>query len=360
MITKHIRNIAWLAFASLALAGCPQKEEAARKKEAATAAAPAPAPAVPTPDKLLPGAWEADVRANLIKLIDGHGKGAPGYDAAKPPVVVFDFDNTSIHGDIGRAFFDYMVSQLKIKFTGEIWKALPDDRREKIRAAYKAVMRLPAEKQASSPELQEYRKRMHNAYWSLCRQLDSAKCYPWQVRFYAGYDPDQIRRMAGDVMSKELARPLGSEQIRTDPDDKTPTITSTGIRIHEEIRSLMNLLRKRGFSVWVVSAGPQWVVAGAANRFGMNRDQVIGMRTKLVDGKLTTEMEPPPTFKTGKVDAIKKFIGRKPVLVIGDSWSDAEMMGYAEQAILIDRGYADLKKKALQSGWWIQPTFPVK
>ncbi len=355
MIVRHIRNLAWLVFGMLVLAGCPQNEEAAAQKEAA------PAPEKQAGDKLLPGAWEADVRADLLKLIDERGQGSPGYDASKKPVVVFDFDNTCIHGDIGRAFFDYMVSQRKIKFTAEIWKALPSDRLEKIRAAYKALLKLPADKQASSPELQEYRKLMHNAYWSLCPQLDSAKCFPWQVRFYAGYRPNEIRRMAGDVMSRELSLPLGSEQIRTGADDKTPTITSTGIRIHEEIRSLMYLLRKRGFNVWVVSAGPQWVVAGAAERFGMeDGDQVIGMRTKLVDGKLTTEMEPPPTFKAGKVDAIKKFIGVKPVLVVGDSWSDAEMMGYADHAILIDRGYADLKKKALQSGWWIQPTFPVK
>jgi phosphoserine phosphatase len=166
--------------------------------------------------------------------------------------------------------------------------------------------------------------------------------------------------MGKQVLDYELGRKMGSEPIRTGPDDEAPAITSTGIRIHEEIRGLMKRMGESGFQVWVVTAGPQWVVQGAADHFGLSPDRIIGMRTKLVDGKLTTEIEPPPTFREGKVKAIEKFIGKKPLLTAGDSWTDAEMLEYAQHALLIDRGYADLKKKATESGWWIQPTFPVK
>jgi phosphoserine phosphatase len=275
-------------------------------------------------------------------------------------VVVFDFDNTCIRGDIGRAFYDRMVRERRIHFSDKVWKAVPEDKRTAFRAAWKKVNELPEDQRDGSTAMKTFRKLAHQAYWSLCHETPADQCYPWQVRFYAGYEPSKLNRLAYDVINEELKRPLGSEQIRTGPDDPAPAITSTGIRIYAEIRELMFELRRNGFEVYIVTAGPQWVVAGAARHFAVASEYVIGMRTKIKDGKLTSEIDPPPTFKEGKVQAIQKYIGVQPVLVMGDSWTDAEMMAYAKHAVLIDRGYADLKEKAVQAGWWIQPPFPVK
>ena len=346
-----------LLFTVLGWTGCQKKEE---KKPQAPEVSETAAGDEKKKVQLLPGAWEADVRANLLKMIASHGKNSPDYDSSNPPVVVFDFDNTCIRGDIGRAFFDYMVSNLKIKFDDDVFEALPADKRDDIRKLVKELQKLPDAERSGSENLQELRKKMHQAYWSLCKDMDAAKCYPWQVRFYAGYTPGELTRMANQVMQDEMKKPMGSEQIKSGPDDKTPAITSTGIRVHNEIRELMYLLRKKGFRVWVVTAGPQWVVEGAAKQFAMAHGQVIGMRAKLDKGKLTAEIEPPPTYRQGKVDAIEKLIGTKPVLTVGDSWTDAEMLAYGENALLIDRGYSDLRKKASESGWWIQPAFEVK
>lgn len=348
-------SMALLLTTTLALAGCPGKAEPKPDATPAKAGAAGAEPAIE-----LTGAWEQDVKLKLTELIKAKGKASQGYDPAARPVVVFDFDNTCIRGDIGRAFFDWMSIHQKFKFTDAIWETLPEDKRAGIRAAWEAVQKLPEAERATSPQLQEFRKRMHQAYWSLCHEADPEKCYPWQVRFYAGYTPEEVRAMAAEVFKYELGRKLGSEPIRAGDDDPKPAITSTGIRVHSEIRDLMQVLDQQGFDVWVVTAGPQWVVQAAADSFPIERDKMIGMRTKLVDGKLTVEMEPPPTFRQGKVEAIKQFIGAKPVLVLGDSWTDAEMLDYGEHAILIDRGYADLRKKAFEAGWWIQPTFPVK
>jgi phosphoserine phosphatase len=310
-------------------------------------------------DSLLDG-WEADVRDNLKELISAKGNKSSSYDKTTPPVVVFDFDNTCIRGDFGRAFFDWMITERKLQLTPETTKALPENKREAISAAWKELQQSPQEKQATSKTLQKFRKLMHQAYWSLCNQAVDENCYPWQVRFYAGNTPGDVTDMAKKVFLKELSRPLGSEQIRIDEKDQAPAITSTGIRIHQEIGQLISLLTKNGFEIWIVTAGPEYVVKGAAEHFSITPDQVLGMRTKIVDNKLTVEIDPPPTYRQGKVDAIKKHIGRVPVLALGDSWTDAEMLEYAENAILIDRGYADLKKKAVESKWWIQPTFQVE
>jgi len=351
-----------MLLAVVLLPACPQDEQQQAATAAAdTAPATGPAPSRPvTPAAAgtdeLAGNWDAQVRGRLLEMV-ARVKTAPGQPV---PLAVFDFDNTCIRGDLGRAFYDHMIKTAGFHFDDQVWQAFPEGQRQAIRQAWQALQKLPADKRAGSPQLALARKLMHTAYWSLCRDPDANKCYPWQVRFYAGYTPVQLQRLASQVFAAELQRPLASEMIRTGPDDRGPAITASGIRVVPEIKALIGLLEKKGFEVWIVTAGPQWVVAGAASSLGVSPEKVIGMRTRLQEGKLTTEIEPPPTFRAGKVEAIKKFIGRKPLLAVGDSWTDAEMLDYAKHALLIDRGYADLKKKAQQAGWWIQPAFAVK
>lgn len=308
----------------------------------------------------LKGNWEADVQARLIELIQTRGRGSSGYDASKPPVVVFDFDNTCVRGDLGRAFFDFMVTGLRIHFREEIFSALPEKTRGVIRETWAAIEKLPSDSRAGSREARQLRKLMHQSYWNLCQETNAAQCYPWQVRFYADYSPDEISRLAKELFDQELKRPLGSETLEVDANDTQPSITATGLRVHPEIRQLVGLLREQGFDVWIVSAGPQWVVKAAAPALGVLPDHVLGMRTKLVDGKLSSEIDPPTTFREGKVQAIQKFIGRRPVLALGDSWTDFEMLKDAEHAILLDRGYEDLKRACMDAGAWIQPNFPTR
>ena len=299
----------------------------------------------------LPGGWNDEVRQKLASWLEA----APA--SQRGPVAVFDFDNTCIRGDIGLAFFDYMITGLKIKVSDEIWKQFPPDKREKIKAAWEAAEKLPAAERAQSTELATLRKLAHQAYWSLCLEEQHEKCFPWQVRFYAGYTPEEITALAEEVLNQQLAQLLGSQQLRAGPDDQEPAIMATGIRIHPEIQSLIELLGRRGFEVWLVSAGPQWVVQAGAARLGIPAQRVLGMRTRIEEGRLTTETEPPVTFRRGKVEAIEKFIGARPYLAVGDSWADADMLEFAEHALLIDRGYADLREKAERLGWAIQPVF---
>lgn len=347
----------------LSLASC-DKPAGDPQKTVGQATQKVAAPATPTSAApfQFAGAWEKDIHDGLTALMSDHSLGGSQHKKGQPaPVVVFDFDNTVIKGDIGRAFFDFMVTEGKIEFSDQVVEALPADKREEVKATWEALDKLPADRRKDSREAKVFRKIMHKVYWSLCQDADAEKCYPWQVRFYAGHRPEELEALAGQVMQAELKRPMGPEQIRIDAEDPAPAITSRGIRIYGEMRDLMNHLRQRGFEIWIVSAGPEWVVRGAVkSHFPIEPERVIGMRTRLADGKLTSEVESPPTFRMGKVEAIDKRIGRRPLLAVGDSWSDADMLGQAEKALLIDRGYLDLKKKAVEAGWWIQPGFPVE
>lgn len=130
-----------------------------------------------------PGAWEKDVNDGLTKVMFDYSSGGSKFVKDQPaPVVVVDFDNTLIKGDIGRAFFDFMVTEGKIQFSGKVVEALPEDKRAEAKAAWDTLQKLPADKRADSREARAFRKVMHKIYWSLCRDADAEKCYPWQVR----------------------------------------------------------------------------------------------------------------------------------------------------------------------------------
>jgi phosphoserine phosphatase len=332
---------------------------ACQKSEPPPAPAAPPAPEVRVPGEAdLPGAWEADVRQKILRVAaEALRERKPGDPA---PVAVFDFDHTCVRGDFGRAFFDWMIQKDRIRWGDPIYNALPEDKRSDIRQAVEALAKLQPEKRAGSREQARLRKLMHKSYWGLCRSGNWEQCFPWQVRFYAGYSPQEITAMAREVWAAELTRPMGSEPIRESPDDEQPALTGTGIRVYAEMRALIGALSRHGFEVWIVTAGPQWVVRAAGPDLGVPEERVLGMRTTVEGGKLTATMDPPPTFRKGKQLAIEKFIGRKPVLAFGDSWSDAEMLAGARQAVLIDRGYADLRKHAQEAGWLVQPEFSVK
>ncbi|RME22942.1 MAG: haloacid dehalogenase-like hydrolase, partial [Deltaproteobacteria bacterium] len=158
----------------------------------------------------LAGKWNPKVAEQLAQIIENNrpGPGAPA------PVAVFDFDNTIVRGDIGRAFFDYMIKEGLFKFTEQVWNAFPEQFRDELRKAWELLEKIPAEKRAGSVELSRFRQLMHKAYWNLCKEPDPAKCFPWQVRFYAGYTPEQIEKIGRKVFEQELKKPLATEIIR--------------------------------------------------------------------------------------------------------------------------------------------------
>jgi len=66
---------------------------------------------------LSPGHWDAFNRAQIEGLIASLGKASPGYSAAKPPYVVFDWDNTSVFLDIEETSLIYQLENLVFSAT---------------------------------------------------------------------------------------------------------------------------------------------------------------------------------------------------------------------------------------------------
>jgi phosphoserine phosphatase len=111
--------------------------------------------------------------------------------------------------------------------------------------------------------------------------------------------------------------------------------------------------------VWVVSASPEPLVEAIAKaRFDLPPERVLGVRSGVEDGRLTGSPEGLVPFRQGKVDVLRRAVGRRPVLAVGDAWTDLEMLLSAERAILVDRGNQPLKDALARSGTVVvQPLF---
>lgn len=119
---------------------------------------------------------------------------------------------------------------------------------------------------------------------------------------------------------------------------------------------LVAQLRTAGWDVRVVTASAAAVVRVAARRYGFSPGQVIGVEVaRGSDGRFVDRVEPPLTWRAGKVEAIRRVVRRMPDLAVGDTATDIEMLSASRFALLLDRGNAEARAAAAAGGWWIQP-----
>lgn len=107
--------------------------------------------------------------------------------------------------------------------------------------------------------------------------------------------------------------------------------------IYQPMLEVMRLLRREGFSVWIVSGGGQeFVRAFSGPTYGVPISQVVGstIRTEfrlLPDGR--SELLRLPAVDAiddgpGKPVGINRFIGRRPSMAFGNSDGDIEMLQF--------------------------------
>jgi len=72
---------------------------------------------LPESKQLMQGNWDVFNRAQLNAFMLAYGNSSPTYNKAKPPYVVFDWDNTSIFLDIEEAQLIYQLENLLFKMT---------------------------------------------------------------------------------------------------------------------------------------------------------------------------------------------------------------------------------------------------
>ena len=289
---------------------------------------------------------------------------------ATQPVAVFDFDNTCIFRDVGQAVFRSQVLGLNYRISPEELAALLpahlatiankplDAVNSALIAAYRQLWPLIANQQLDAARLlPEYRLFTTLLLWFTDQarkdeRLGPRYVLPFMGKVLAGYTLADLRQLAADVVTAAMTEPLREETLTVDAPEPLGRIEVSyllGLHAHREMKALMQMLCDQGIACYVVSASTEWLVEEAARllEFPVPEDHIFGIRVGLNDhGLLTTaDLDAYPlTFREGKAEIIRQFIGATPVLVAGDADTDFEMLDLPEVAIrlLINRNQTGL------------------
>lgn len=245
------------------------------------------------PPILSAGRWDPLIRAALEDMIASYGVGSDQYDRTRPPIATFDWDNTAIRGDIQESVL--------------LWLDHRDG------------------------------GRRTQVYEHLAAEAGRPAAYQWAAEVVAGLYELEVRELTLEVVESYL--------------------NQGGLRFRPEMRDLMFALQRWGWEVWVVSASAEVVVQTIAQFYGVPADRVIGVKlTVAPDGLLLPHTAGPLTYRTGKVAAIDRFIGRRPTFAAGDTDTDIEMLQASRHVLLMDRGNDEALTAAREGGWWVQPS----
>lgn len=321
----------------------------------------------------LPGNWDAFNREQVEALIASQGKTSAGYDPAKPPYAVFDWDNTSIFLDIEEAALIYQLENL-------VFGATPEQLETAIRhniprtpflPAYRNSAGQPVNIDAIAPDIvasytwlyQNYdglkgtqpldavKKSPHyTAFITKTRYLyeaigdtfDHDTAYPWVTYLFAGMTEAQVRELTVKTVRWQLGQPI--QKVKWTSPTELPgragvvaVSWKNGLRLQPEMQALYARFRDAGWHVWVCSASFVDVIREISSNpeFGYNNpaDRVLAMQLERdAQGRILPEYRHgyDQTQGPGKTKNIQRFLvtryGYGPAFVAGDSEGDQNMM----------------------------------
>lgn len=295
--------------------------------------------------------WSEEVTDALWQVIEEHGHDGDVPEGERP-VVALDFDNTCILGDVGETVHYVLCERFGYALDDEaFWDVIdPEDGRERLRGTWAELRTRGVQDASEGEEAAAFANDLIAVYSRRMQRLGKAAAYGWAPRMHVGLSPAWLRRFSLAHFEAEGARPVRWEE-RVAPDGFVLRM-QRGLRVRPAFRSLVKVFSEHGFDVWVISATNSWTVQAVAPTLGVSSSRIVGNACRVVGDRITAEREGPTTWRAGKVEAIDQYIGRRPVLAVGDTWTDLEMLGCARSlSILVDRGDEELADLADASGW---------
>lgn len=367
------------------------------------------------PKRLAPGRWRPEIVDAVEKVLELEGFGDL-YSPDRPPVALIAWDDVFVTNRLSEALFQRLVTRAEFKFDDAFWKLIPSQYgRVRIRAGYTGFVdrlkdiedeqkdirgqlrdmerrwrpflteqdenewrekRAPLEAKEAALRARRkllieslkkgdsyyrmYRKGFLKCYGDLCRDWGRRKCSVWLTQLLMGFREDELRTYVRSLISDELRRPVGVEEITEFVGDQAPVKFPVGLRRVPEMEDLHRNLVKRGFDAWFLSESNEWAAQEFAKLYGVDPKRVVGIGAKRdEDGVLTGEVLIPIPISTGKAEAIAMFIGRAPALAVGGE-DDDEMLRYGRgvRVKLVDPnemlpGF----EKGKRVRWLLQPRF---
>ena len=240
--------------------------------------------------------WYGDNRLRLENLIREHGRTSGRYDNSRKPLAVFDWDNTVLKNDAGDATVFWMLQHDKVLqppdrdwrrtsryLTAAAAQAL--DSACGALAAPGAPLPTSTHPDCAGEIVTIYERGSARGGVNAMSAWNHRRMeprYAWAAQLHAGYSPKEVRDFSKRAMAQNLANPIGAKQT-VGPVGGLPAY----VRVHEQIRDLIDKLKRAGFSVWVVTASSQYVVEPYADLVGIPAERVIGIRPVMLSGRFS-------------------------------------------------------------------------
>jgi len=275
-----------------------------------------------------------------------------------PPVAVFDFDNTCIFRDIGQAVFRYQLLNLRFKLDPDTFASLLPGTPDQLDGRPTGLIcdKLTTLYQQLWPAIQQEQfaaARNHPSYtpfttlflWFVDQarkenQLGPRYVLPLLAKLFAGFSITELESLTGEVIQQVTQEPLITEHVAgglAPPVGQFTTSYEKGLRPYKEMQELFQWLGEQGVECCVISASTDWLVKVTADtlRYAIKPDNIYGIRTTVESEILQPSELPdyPVTFREGKAEVIRKFIGTTPILVAGDADTDYEMLTLDDVAL---------------------------
>jgi phosphoserine phosphatase len=181
----------------------------------------------------------------------------------KPWIAAFDADGTLWDTDVGESFFDYQISQCDLDLPKGPWD-----------------------------------------HYLQMKIMHAPTAYLWLAQINQGKSLKQVRQWSDEWFSKQKDFPIFQSQ-----------------------KKLIELLRSKGFEIYVVSASVKWCVESAAAALGISQAHALGVACTVQNGLITKESDGPITWREGKVEALLKATGGvKPILGCGNTLGDLALI----------------------------------
>lgn len=225
---------------------------------------------------------------------------------SKGLIAAFDADGTLWDTDLGEALFEYQIRN-------NLLPNLPKDPMEH--------------------------------YHRMKKEKSHEAAYLWLAQINAGRRIEEVREWAKAAVRALHPVPVFTEQ-----------------------RKIIGHLLNKGCQVYIVTASIAWAVEPGAALVGLKPENVIGIRTKVVDGLVTDQQDGSITYRNGKVTGLlEKTGGAYPFFCAGNTEGDLPLLE-ASRSIRVVVAASDKRntnydteqsmiKLAQTHGWFcLQPT----
>ena len=142
------------------------------------------------------------------------------------------------------------------------------------------------------------------SFYEDMKMQEPTKAYLWLAQICKDQKLEQVHQWAKDAVRNISPVPVFSEQ-----------------------KKLIELFLSKGVTVYIITASVKWAVEPGAEMLGLQKHNVLGVETKVIDGVISEEQKGTITYRQGKVDALlEETKGKKPFFASGNTMGDFQLL----------------------------------